>query len=762
MNLFLLAEETLGYQTSTDPSNTDKRLLAAGSQNMLINFQKKVQTRGGYTRLGAAATGAPFSVKNAWTWNSSTGFNIPQRNSNISLEAYFGTIDLTAINSWQTISSIFNPTNKLRPATVFDATENIDTQQMVCGDLNIYEWNGAAAVAASATTSGGNSLQLRGNNALLTSFAAVYSGASTILATTQNNQVGTSLLALLSVISNPGNGDTLTLTINGTNVVITFVSSIGAAAGNVLIGASPAVTEANLLGLLTSPGTTTANHVALSAPNQVLIGYLSSSTSGSITKAGTTSFANNRFYATRNRVIRNIRTGTTYLYNSAGIGGQTLVDVAGDTSTIMAGDVLIQEIVTTASVPSNGLYTNDTIFGFQNQISIGSYNSNITYLSKNTNPHDFSFSSPRFPGEGAKFTLDAPSRAINGLGSILVFFSGRSSIFNVQFLQTTVALSTGSTTTTETAKVEKLITGIDQGALNHESVIPIGNQLAYLSNEVALRVINNPANLSGIDPQTFSNPIKPDFDAESWDIRSSLYWYKNVLFCQVPTTGHQYMLNFVEDADGKLFRFWNPPITFPIGPLSVIDSGAGPALHGHSNAVDESYLLFDGLSDGQYVGMPVIAKLPINCICKYAYDDTVLIRRKLVRLRSELKTFDEYYIEGEIVPNVIDLLWALDYDYQGSTLHSERYIDGSNSTILEGVSGLNSLAQSSLGQNPLGGLLNTPTNAQKFRVVFECAREDYFQIQPTFSTNEVDRYWSIIAHGPNATSSPRRATNIRL
>lgn len=767
--IFLLAEETLGYQTSDDPSNADKRLLVAPSQNMLINYQKKVQTRGGYTRLGSAASGIAYNVKNGWTWNSSSGLQIPQRNSNTSLKAYISTLDGTVVNDWKTITSIFSATKKLRPALWFDSTEGEDTEVMVDGDQNLYEWNGAMAIAASATNSGGtDTIQLRGNNVLLTSFAISYSVTSSPAVTSSyNNLVGTSLNAAIAILglvtANPGNGDILTLTINGTAVTVQFVTAIGSTAGNVLIGANNVATVANLLGLLQNPGTTNTTQVALTSGNQTLVGYMTTTTSGSITKAGTTTFAKNRFYNTRNMVLRNLRTGTVYAYSggNAGTNSTTLSGIAGDTTTIMAGDILVQEIVTTPNKPTLSPYTNDVIFGFQNQIAIGSYNSNVAYLSKNTDYKDFTFSAVRTPGQGAQFILDAPISAINALGSALLMFAGLSSIFEIQFEQSTIVVNNASVVT-ETAKVVKLMTGIRQGALNHECVIPVGNQLAYLTNEVALRVINNPQNLVGLQPTSFSNPIKPDFDAETWDANSFLFWYKNVLFCNTPTTQHQYMLNFIEDADGRIERYWNPPLTFPIGAMSVINSGAGDVLHGHSNAIDETYLLFDGNSDGQYAGMPINMKLPIHCVAAYAYDDTIFVRRRQIKLRSELKNFDEYYIEGEIVPNVIDLLLGLDYDFQGSQLHIERTIDGSNPLILEGLVPQNSLAQSANGGQPLGGLLNIPVNAQKFRIVFEMAKEDYFTLQPTFSSNEIDRYWSIIAQGPNAAISKRKATNIRF
>jgi microcystin-dependent protein len=83
------------------------------------------------------------------------------------------------------------------------------------------------------------------------------------------------MLGYFTLSTNPTNTTTLTLDINGTNVVFTFVTSIGTTAGNVLIGATAAATCANLLALLQQPQTTTSTGVALSAANQQLVSYLS-------------------------------------------------------------------------------------------------------------------------------------------------------------------------------------------------------------------------------------------------------------------------------------------------------------------------------------------------------------------------------------------------------------------------------------------------------------------------------------------------------
>lgn len=616
MNNFQLAEETLGYVTAQDPSNADKRFLVGGSKNVLIDFQKKVKSRSGYTRLGVANT-ALAEVRNAWTWHTSTGTELPQRFYDDELEVWLGTVDTVEINAWTRVRSGWSTTEMLRAATFFDTVENLDEQIMVNGDDNLYEWNGAVAVVDSVT------------------------------ATT-------------------------------------------------------------------------------------------------VTKKGTTTFAQNRFYTAANKVFFCVRTGTEYTYT----GGETTTTLTGiaDTTDLAVGDILIQKVVTNTDEPTANRI-NHFIFSIENQIYLGSEDDEEVHISQNDDYADFSFSSPRVPGEGALLTLDDPVKAFGPLGKFPIIFSGRSSAYKVEFEQITVG-----STLTETLKVKKLDAGVDQGALNQETVVPIGNALAYLSNEVALRIIENPEDLTGINPKTFSNPIKPDFDAEDWTNAFGI-WYKNTLHFSAPANSRLYMLNFVEDEDGRLFRYWNPPSTLPAGPLSILNSGDGAKLHMHSNSVPESYLLFDGASDGQYTDMEVADKIPIHAKAKYAYQD--------YKKRGVLKSFDEYYVEGEITPNTLDLLLSINYDFEGATQVIEKTIDGSDEDILEGALGNNSLAQQSLAVNPLGGLLNPPSDARKFRVVFEIAREDFHNIQDVYETNDADRYWAIIARGANAVLSPRRNTIIR-
>jgi hypothetical protein len=97
-------------------------------------------------------------------------------------------------------------------------------------------------------------------------------------------------LGVLALPTNPSNTQTGTLTINGTAVTGHFVTSIGAVAGNVLIGASAAATAANLLGLLRNPQATTSTQIALTLANQSLLalcGYALNGTSITVSSYNT-------------------------------------------------------------------------------------------------------------------------------------------------------------------------------------------------------------------------------------------------------------------------------------------------------------------------------------------------------------------------------------------------------------------------------------------------------------------------------------------
>ena len=703
---YSLAETIEGYVTSQDPSNTDPRLLVGGSKNVQIDQQKKVKSRSGYTRLGAANT-ALTEVRNAWTWATSTGHKRPMRFYDDELEVYLESVDGTDINAWTRVSSGWSTTELLRSCIQkggnggwYDATEKIDLCLMVQADANIYEWNGAVAVVSSVVA---------GTTTVYTASTISFTSPFTIL-DSANGFVAAGFVV----------GDVVTVTGTTDNNFTWQIATL--AAGTI---------------------TLTPNGRAV-VPEGAGSSFTITAQGQSITKTGTTTFAQNRFYTTRNKTVVNVRTGTEYTY-TGGAGTTTIYNITSVTG-LIAGDILVQKVVTYSDKPTASR-TNHFIHNFENQVIIGSEDDNLVYGSKNNDLDDFTFSSPRAAGEGFLLTLDNPTRALTALGSQLLIGAGKSVIFKVVFEQLAVG-----TDVVETAKIKRLDVGVNQGFLNQESIVPVGNTIFFLTNEVALRTIEDPDNLTGINPKTMSNPIKPDFDAEDWTSAFGM-WSKNTLYYSAPRGSRLYMLNFIEDSNGKLFRFWNPPQVLPVQALTHIEIEDVEQLYGHSNGVPETYLLFDGGSDGQYASMQTEEKLPIECRAIFAYNN--------YKKKAELKNFDEYFVVGDITSATTAVDLILRYDFDGVTQEITKTINGSDEEILEGQVGINSLAQQSLAVNPLGGLLYPPADARRFRVDFEIAREDFFELSTEFYTNDVDKYWAILSHGANVELSKRRPINIK-
>lgn len=69
--------------------------------------------------------------------------------------------------------------------------------------------------------------------------------------------------ATLALATNPSDGEKVTMSDGSTTITLTFVSSIGTTAGNVLIGANVDATRASAAALLNAPGTTNSTQVAL-------------------------------------------------------------------------------------------------------------------------------------------------------------------------------------------------------------------------------------------------------------------------------------------------------------------------------------------------------------------------------------------------------------------------------------------------------------------------------------------------------------------
>lgn len=391
--------------------------------------------------------------------------------------------------------------------------------------------------------------------------------------------------------------------------------------------------------------------------------------------------------------------------------------------TFDANAIVMEEPKSNATTPAANFLA-DFVFTSNNHLVVGSTGSRLVYVSQNDSISDFTFSSPRVAGEGELLTLD--NYAVGGadINGTIFLTAGKDDWYKVVFEQITVG-----STLTETSSVKKLKTASGQAALSHDHITTVGDSIAFVSNEPALRLLGPQQNYPDVQMKSLSNPIKPDFDAADFT-GGNTKSHKNRIYVTAPTDGTLFINEISEDENGHERRFWQPPQTLPVQRTAVI----GGELYGHSNAVQETYKLFDGTSDNGN---------NIEAVAKFAY--------QTFGEREAYKVFSKYFSEGYIASNT-SLTLRLNYDYGGATLQVDKTVVGTDSALLALPQASNALGDNPMGDVPIG----TETESidfPKFRVIHSVANKDFFELQAIYSSNDVDQRWQILAHGPNAIIS---------
>lgn len=707
MRKWQLTEDFLGYLTAEDSTKASPQYLRTGSQNVMISREKKCGIRAGYTFTleGGESDDPCISGKN---WKTSTGGNILWRmdddGTNGVLRVRFGTVDGVAQDTWVTLKSDLDENYPLRGATWYDASEAIDVMLWVNHSDLVYEWSGASASASSA---GANTLTKAGTSTWAQN--RFYSEALT----DAGDDTSRFDITLTS-------GTTYRYTYDGTGTDPGITATSCPVGTWVYIGATGFNVANRGVFLVTGSG---AN-------------YFEVTNAAGVAENDKTVGTNNTLYLKFKKVIKNVDTGTVYGY----LGGESttqLTSVMPDPSGVVtANDLLVQLLFPSANVFEDG-FEIDNVFSFNNNVLFSSDADERVAMSLNTDYLTFTPSSPRTAGQGSTFTLDDPGAKFGVIGKQLVMLAGDAA-YLPKFEQ--IAVGAG---VAETVLVEKRSFGSGQGAHSQETIIQVDDALAFLSNEPSLRLYESVEQITDRSIKALSNPIKPDFDAEDWTGAVGI-WHGSRILLHSRVNSRTYMLEWVETADGGVSRYWQAPQILPIGAFAE-DSGY---LYGHSSGDGKTLLLFNGPSDYVYDFSGATAeKVPIDARMKLAYND--------FDKRGNLKNFDEMFIEGEISQNCDDLLCQVEYDSGGATAVNEQTIDGSDLSILLEDIEATSLGQQSLGASPLGGGLQDPVAGSHFQTILEYAKEDFYLLGLNFSTNEIDRTWSITACGANAQLSNR-------
>lgn len=395
--------------------------------------------------------------------------------------------------------------------------------------------------------------------------------------------------------------------------------------------------------------------------------------------------------------------------------------------TFDANAPVVQVVRSNATTPASG-FTNDIITVSENHVYVASHSSAIVYMSKSTSYADFTFSSPRVATDGWQFVVDdfmiGFAKNLTGEGKeSVVFFAGSDWIYRVEFVDL------GDTSISQIANIKPIIVSSSQGAVTQELIANVKNSIVYLNSDNELLELGVVENITTPQQVPLSDPIKPDFIAADFT-NGAILFHKNNLYVTAATSGTMFILAFRETSTGTR-RFWQPPQILPVSQMSDY----GGDLIGHSNAVTESYVLFDGTNDN---GQPIAFKV------HYAYNN--------FGRREKLKIFDKYFSELYLSSNAL-IQHKIVYEYLGAKAIKTYEYNGNDAQFLFSPTLEASLGINALGTAPLGGAITASADFLKYRRFKKVAGLDFYEMQVRYECDTIDARFQIVSHGANAMLS---------
>lgn len=481
---------------------------------------------------------------------------------------------------------------------------------------------------------------------------------------------------------------------------------------------------------------------------------LSSATVNTVTKEGTNTWAMEGFSTTGSIVINGVP--ATY---TGGTGTTTLTGVSVDYSAYTVGQPIHQEVVTVAlsAMTSISATFAPTLIGCgrRNQVYLGNATSNLLYISVVNNYTSYAYTSPtRVVGEGALIPLDSIPKAFIAQES--QSSTDAYDLYISEGLNTwaIIRATLSSDLTKETLEHIRLKVSDLQGAKSNRLVGKMKNHIMFVGND-------NTANMLGYLSYKFV-PTMVDFsypiidDMSSYDFTdASIFYYRNYIYIAIPRAGLIRIYNMTDQtaeqfSGGKALEditqqpwFWEAPITYPISGFYTVDG----ELYGHSYTTSESYKLFTG---GSFNGQD------IDAVAAFGYDDG--------GDRSQSKGSTETYVEGYIKQNTV-LTMTVNKGL-GSFLQSQTLtIDGNDNDIVAYGGGGNSLGDSPLGVQTLGGnqtTVSTVTLPAWFNVIpTYLSTPAFFLAQIVFSTKGIDLQWELLTYGSNTEFTNENNNDIK-
>lgn len=694
---YLQTANIAGYIHNREITNLPGQYLVQGSQNTFIQNGEKVNSRMGYTLLGAAKT-VNFGIHSSYDWlKISSG-------PKWSLRAYTMNLEVLYSGVWTNIFTLPN-SNKMAFTTWWNATELIDVLIGVNGTSKIYEWSGAITTVANVSSN-----TITKQRYLSTADIAFF-----------NNGVGISGTIVKSAggffIAGWQNGDTIVISGSAANSGTYIIQSI-------------------------TDTTITLN------PSYILTNEVIGPTVTIQEQNGT--WAGKRFLTVNagDANNRQVRIGSVdYTYTS----GEATGTLTGVTPSPLAASPAITVGATvsqTVRVYSPGDLVGisvDVIGMMMNQVFYGSTNSRICRFSKNTDFTSFALTSPlRVPGEGAVITLDSCPASFkegpdNGTNTPTCYVgAGTDDIYRISFLQQISTDASGISHIYETTPVKRLPTSTGSAPLSQDACVDVKNATVYLSHEPTIDTLQNVTTLSSPKGLPISDPIKDDI--ESFD-RTGVHgvYAKRALWYTFPREGKIMCFDYSNEN-----HYWQPPQLITVSRLATIEIDGVIELCGHSQSSNETYILFKSgvLNDNG-------AKF--KAVAMYGYEN--------YGKRFMKKNFDEMAVEFYATATTV-LNQGCNFDYKGSRGVKEFSIDATDTELSFIASGNSSEGSNPEGFAGEGTTTDEIPTVRKVKVINGLDPIDFYERQRYFWSDSVDCFFQILAYGENIMDSENLPTEL--
>ncbi len=464
-------------------------------------------------------------------------------------------------------------------------------------------------------------------------------------------------------------------------------------------------------------------------------GFISSTTSNTIVLDRTVAVS--QLPASGSVVIN----GNTYTYS--GSSGSSLTGVSSDPTGEANGSAVLAPVVTTSTTPESG-FSNDYIKVVNNQAYVGSYTSNLTYISAQDDYTDYSIPSPRIAGSPELVILDGTGKGIGvRQGNACIGF-GASGWAIVSFSDQTVGTDLTNITTITIKPVALL-----QAPFAHEFIDSVGDNLIYLGQDQQVRSFGDFNNLFVAGYPSLSQEVATELSQEDFD-GGALRCIGEFIYVTSPVSGRTYLRQerTMVDGNGMVVseKLWHTPFIWNATRIDQING----VIIAFSNANPQIYEVWN--TEQWHDDSPSDEPLPYACIMALGYRGG--------QRRQGLWSFDKNFTEGYITPGTT-LNLQVNYDYQGATNVINAIINSPSQPGYIFQTPLSSLGDSSLGNESLGegGIADIGEDSDslpKFKVINSLAITNCFEWQPIIYSDEADARWEILALGTDVEKEDKQ------